>query len=324
MDDAQKEEIISLIKTEKPLLKDTSIAQYVRTLNTLYKKLKSEGEEYNYMELFKNAGKVKDALSEYHFTTARNFYTSLITILSTEVAPDKKIILQYEGIVKSNNEQYDKQNQSGIISVKQSGNFVGVEKIDELIMKLKKDEIHMAYILFSILKYHHIRNEIATLEQIALKSYNKLTTPEKKDKNFLVVGTKKLFISRNGYKTEKKYGEIIFDITHKPLIKEIRKYIKGLKDNVVFPFPDEITSDKKQQLSSYLSYYSKKYIKVNLSTTLIAKIMLSHKHLETKIAQEKDSKERGHSVGVQNVVYVKKPLPSEEAETNPKDTSGTK
>ena len=73
MDDAQKEEIISLIKAEKPLLKDTSISQYVRTLNTLYKKLKSEGEEYNYMELFKNAGKVKDALSEYHFTTARNY-----------------------------------------------------------------------------------------------------------------------------------------------------------------------------------------------------------------------------------------------------------
>ena len=192
MDDAQKEEIISLIKTEKPLLKDTSIAQYVRTLNTLYKKLKSEGEDEDYMDLFKDTQKVKDALSEYHFTTARNFYTSLITILSTEVAPDKKIILQYEGIVKSNNEQYDKQNQSGIISVKQSGNFVGVEKIDELIMKLKKDEIHMAYILFSILKYHHIRNEIATLEQIALKSYNKLTTPEKKDKNFLVVGTFKM------------------------------------------------------------------------------------------------------------------------------------
>eukprot|EP01046_Picozoa_sp_COSAG06_P123016 COSAG06_NODE_70814_length_190_cov_17.659341_2_plen_36_part_01 len=29
---------------------------------------------------------------------------------------------------------------------------------------------------------------------------------DKRDKNFMVVGSKKLFISRNGYKTNKKYG----------------------------------------------------------------------------------------------------------------------
>tara|TARA_R110000822_G_scaffold293714_1_gene415743 strand:+ start:21 stop:1037 length:1017 start_codon:yes stop_codon:yes gene_type:complete len=334
MDASQKEELTQLIKSEKPKLKSTSIAQYVRTLNTLYKKLKTDDGGETYMELFKNPDKVKDALSEYHFTTARNFYTSLITILQTEEIRDKKVILQYEDIVEEKNKAYDTENKTGIISEKQSESFQGgVEKIDELLHKLKADNMDMAFIIFSILKHHHIRNEVATLLYITLPNYNKLKTTDKfyyeEDdvkrvnkigKNYLVVGSKKIFISRNGYKTGKVYGQILFDIVDKPLIKEIRRYVKGLKDDIVFPFPekDGLKSDKRQQLANYLNYYSVKYISVKLSTTLIAKIMNSHNHLNAKLAIEKDAKERGHTNQTLLDIYVKKPLAVEE--TNPTDT----
>ena len=97
---------------------------------------------------------------------------------------------------------------------------------------------------------------------------------------------------------------IVFDITDKKLIKDIRKYISGLDGDEMFPFPDS-KGGKKQQLSNYLSYLSKREIGVNISTTLLAKIMLSHKYLDNKQAQEKDSKERGHSLATDNEVYVK-------------------
>tara|TARA_R110002126_G_scaffold68522_1_gene173511 strand:- start:1358 stop:2407 length:1050 start_codon:yes stop_codon:yes gene_type:complete len=345
MDDSQKAELTLLLQSEKPNLKSTSIAQYVRTLNTLYKnytkrtQLPTDDKDYikdggfeNEMDLFKDPKMVSILLSDYHFTSARNFYTSIITILETEEKRDKKVILQYQDIVKKNNEEYNIQNKSGIISEKQAESFnVGVDKFDELLRKLKKDKLDMAFIIFSILKHHHIRNEIATLIYITLPKYNKLKTIDKfyyEDddvekinkigKNYLVVGTKKIFISRNGYKTGKIYGQIIFDITDKPLIKEIRKYVKVLKDDEVFPFPDSSKSDKKQQLASYLGYYSKKYIGVKLSTTIIAKIMNSHNHLEAKELIEKDASERGHSSKTLLDIYVKKS--NAELETNPTDT----
>ena len=350
MDAARKEELTLLIKEEKPKLKSTSIAQYVRTLNTLYKNYKErtnlpvDHEDYiehagfeTEMELFKDPKMVSLLLSKYHFTTSRNFYTSLITILETEEKRDKKLIHHYEDIVLQKNKAYEDQNKTGIISDKQSESFSGgLDKLNELINKLKEDKIEMAFILFSILKHHHIRNEVATLLFITLQNYNKLKPIDKfyydEDdvnkvskigRNYLVVGSKKIFISRNGYKTGKVYGQIIFDIVDKPLIKEIRKYIKTLKDDNVFPFPQKegVKSNKQQQLANYLNYYSVKYIGIKLSTTLIAKIMNSHDHLEAKLAIEKDAKERGHTNKTLLDIYVKKS--SVATETTPVNKVGT-
>ena len=320
--------ITELITNEKPNLKPSSISQYVRCLMTLEKSyhypedtripLSNDTIEYikgikyeNIMDLYKDEKVVNMLLSNYHFTTARNYYTAIITLLEGENNPENKpLINKYSNIVKNSNDEYKKENESGIISLKQSDNFVSVETIDTLIHKLKTYD-KKGYILFSILKHHHLRNEIATLEIIKLQQYKKLKAPDKRDKNYMVVGTKKLFISRNGYKTDKKYGEIVFEITDKKLNKEVRNYIKGLDGNEeMFSFPDinGEGNDKKKQLSNYMSYVSKKFIGSKISTTILAKIMLSSKYLENKQAQEKDAKERGHSVSVENDVYIKAPL----------------
>ena len=302
--------ITELIKNEKPNLKPNSINQYVRCIKTLHNKILGENVESDNFDYLKNPQVLREHLSGYHFTTARNYYTAVITLLETEEPRDKNVIREYTNIVKSTNNEYKEQNKKGFISVKQSDNFVSVEKVDELIKKLKDNKIDMGYIIFSILKHHHIRNEIATLVKIPLKEYKRLKENDKKDKNYLVIGSRKIFISRNGFKTNKQYGEIVFDITNKALEKDIRKYIKTLDSDEVFPFPQNKTTDKRQQLSNYMIYLSEKYIGVKISTTLMAKIMLSHKHLENKQAQEKDSSERGHSVSVQNDVYIKASLPS--------------
>ena len=305
------EKITELITNEKPNLKPTSISQYIRCLKTLHSKIVEESEETTIFNFVKNPETLELHLSKYHFTTARNYYTAVITLLESENNPENKpLIKKYSSIVKNSNDEYKKENETGIISMKQSENFVSVEEIDKLINKLKTYD-KKGYILFSILKHHHLRNEIATLQIIKLQEFKKLKTPDKKDKNYMVVGTKKLFISRNGYKTDKKYGEIVFEITDKKLNKEVRNYIKGLDGNEeMFSFPDinGEGNDKKKQLSNYMSYVSKKFIGSKISTTILAKIMLSSKYLENKQAQEKDAKERGHSVSVENDVYIKAPL----------------
>jgi len=314
-------EFTELIKSEKPNLSPNSVKQYVRCLIILHNALAPSIKESSNYAYLKNKEKVAEFLSKYSFTTARNYYTAIITLLETETPRDKVVINDYKTIVKQSNDNYNKQNQTGIISDKQNealnGEFKnGKEKLDQLITILDKDpedikNNKMGYILFRLLYHHHIRNEIAELIRIPLMKYKKLTTEDKKDKNYLVVGSKKLFIARNGFKTGKKYGEIIFDITDKQLIKELRTYLKTLTTDEVFVFKSGKSEDssvtKRNQLSNYMIYVSKKHIGMKISTTLLAKIMMSHKYADNKLKQEKTAAERGHSLSVENAVYVKQP-----------------
>ena len=293
-----------IIKEEKPTLTEKSVEQYARCLKLLHKNVVGfEKTEDN--SFVKDYEKVENFLSKFSFTTQRNYCNAIVALLESEDKRDKVALKHYEKIVKQQNNNYKKQNESGIISDKQAGNFVGIDKVDELLDKLKQEKNKMGYIIFKILYHHHIRNEIAELQVIQLKPFKKLSLENKKDKNYLVMGSKKIFIARNGYKTGKKYGEIIFEITDKLLIKEIRQYVKTLLTNEMFPFPTQVNTDKRNQLSNFMIYLSKKHIGVNISTTIMAKIMMSHKYLENKTQQEQTAKERGHSLNVENDVYIK-------------------
>ena len=60
-------------------------------------------------------------------------------------------------------------------------------------------------------------------------------------------------------------------------------------------------------------YYSRKHIGVGISTTMLAKSILSHKYSEKVEGQKLDAAARGHSVSMQNSVYVKK-LPEDDGD----------
>lgn len=292
----------SIISKEKPLLTQKSINQYARCLKLLHINLVNHDNLENY-KFLKNTDNVEKFLSQYSLTTRRNYCTSIINLLETEENRDKDTIKYYEKITKHINNDYKKQNETGIISDKQSVNFVDIEQIDKLIELLKLNKETMGYIIFKILYHHHIRNELAELQVVELKRYKRMTINDKYNKNFLVVGSKKLFISRNGYKTGKIYGEIVFEIKDKILKRDLRKYLKTLTTDMLFTFPPN--KDKRNQLANYMIYLSKKYIGVGISTTMMAKILLSHKYLSHKKKQQESADERGHSVSTENLVYIK-------------------
>ena len=297
------ENITNIIKTQKPYLKDTSVSQYVKSIKRLYDKLGGEDESFDTFDFVKDEDKVHDYLSQFSFTTRRNYYSAIITLLQSEEKPDKSLIQKYDTIVRDNNKKYVEQNETGVVSEKQKDKLVPMEKINSLLQSLKKEKSQMEYILFKLLTLHHLRNEIATLRKITPTEYKKLKVEEREGNNFMVVGTKKITIFRNDYKTNKKYGTIKFDITDKEFQKELREYLDTLDNNIVFPYNNDIMT--KKRLTNHLMYYSKKHIGVGLSTTMIAKSILSHKYAEQQKGQKADAKVRGHSVNVQNAVYVK-------------------
>jgi len=300
-----------IIKKQKPYLKDISVSQYVKSIERLSQNLKPEDEPMESFDFIRDDEKVEVFLSKFSFTTRRNYYSAIITLLQSEEKPDKDLINKYSKIVRDTNTKYVEQNETGVVSEKQKDKLLPMEKINSLLEALKKEKSQMEYILFKLLSIYHLRNEVATLQRITPTEYKKLTNEDKGGNNYLVVGTKKITIYRNDYKTKKKYGTIKIDITDKEFQKEFRNYLNTLKNNIVFPYNNEMMS--KKRLTNHLMYYSRKHINVGISTTMLAKSILSHKYSEKVEGQKLDAAARGHSVSMQNNVYVKK-LPEDDGD----------
>ncbi len=303
------------IKKSRPNIKDSTIKSYEANLN----KLKKMFETDNYSFL-KDIGEVMDKIGDKHFTTIRNYLNAIIILLSALNHDDKydKLIKEYQSKRDDLNQQYEDENATGKISEKQEKNFVPYEDVVGMINKMgqdlkgfKKRELSakdkmllQIYIIYQIHIRLPMRNDVAGMEAITKRAYNKLTEADKKAKNYLVVEKGKMFMVLNKFKTQSKYEELRFDIP-KDLEKLLRAYLKINGMGVLFKSSTgkELT---RNQLSQLLIKYSKRYLDgKSISTTILRKIVLSHKFGDLKKEQEEMSKITGHSVETMNNVYIK-------------------
>ena len=290
---------LELIMKARPNLKPNTIKMYGFNLNKL-KKLFNE-DNLSFLSKFEE---VQDKIKDLHYTTQRNFYNAIIVYLR---AGDKneKLIEKYDTIRNTHNETYKTDNESGKISSKQSDNFVEIEELykmlnemdqDIKLHKLKKKETLTAkemtllqvYTIYNILLKIPLRNDLAGMEAISRTKYNSLSNEDKETDNYMVVD-----------KNKQK------DISvPKELEKIIRMYLKKNGMGVLF----KSSTGKpltRNALSQLLLKTSQKYLKKNISTTIIRKIVLSDLFADTKKQQEKMAEITGHSVATMNNVYVK-------------------
>ena len=179
------------------------------------------------------------------------------------------------------NDKYVEENKTGVISDKQSKNFATTEEIFEMINKMaedlksikkkskeditKKEKLLLqAYVLFNIYARMPMRNDVAGMEAITKREYNKLSAETKRDNNYLVIEKNGMFFVLNKYKTSKKYDELDLPIEDKTLKKILRYYLKINGMGVLFK-----TSTGKPltriELSKTLLKYSEKYIGKKIS-----------------------------------------------------------
>ena len=313
------ENLKDLIKEAKPNIKENTLKTYEANLNKL--KEMFETDDYSFL---KDVDKVMEKLEDKHFTTIRNYLNSIIILLLALNHEEKyeKLLKEYQEKRDELNSQY--QDQDNKISDKQSPNFVPLKDIVEMINKMgddlkgfKKKELSakdkmllQIYIIYQIHIRLPLRNDLAQMEAITKREYNKLSAEDKKAKNWLIVEKGKMFMSLNKFKTQSKYEELKFDVP-KDLEKLLRSYLKINGMGVMFK-----TSTGKQlsrnQLSQLLIKYSKKYIGKSISTTMLRKIVLSDKFGKLKKEQEEMSKVTGHSVSTMNQVYIKEPQEGKE------------
>ncbi len=323
-----EENIKDLIKKARPNIKDNSLKIYVSNLNKLMKMFESDN-----LDFLKDEKKVLEKLKDLSDNTIRNYYNAILIYLMS-INKDKKYddeIKVYGDLRDDLNKKYEDQQATGTISEKQKENFVDIKEVYDMIDKIgnekkekkikkkedltgKEKQLLMIYIIYNIYVRLPMRNDIAGMEAISKRQYNKLTEEEKKAKNYLVVEKGKMMMILNKYKTSKKYEENKIDVP-KDLEKLLRLYIRinGMGKLFTTSTGNELS---RNALSQLLLKTSQKYMGKNISTTMLRKIYLSSKYADVKEEMKKDAKIMGHSVATQQKVYVKND--DEEDESNQK------
>ena len=307
-----------IIKKARPNIKDNSVKMYVSNLEKLKKLFNTDNYDF-----LKDEKKVLDKLSNLSDNTIRNYLNAVLIYLMAINDKGKldEEVKVYTKLRDDLNKKYEDNQASGNISEKQKANFVDINEIYKMIetmgkeikdKKIKKKEdltakdktLLMVYIIFNIYVRLPMRNDIAGMEAISKRQYNKLSETEKKEKNFLVVEKNKMTMILNKYKTSKKYEENKIDIP-KDLEKLLRLYIRINGMGVLFTTSTGNPLSR-NALSQLLIKTTKKYMDKSISTTMLRKIYLSSKYSDVKDEMAKDAKVMGHSVDTQQKIYIKK------------------
>ena len=183
-----------------------------------------------------------------------------------------------------------------------------IKKKDNL--SSKELALLQVFTLFNIYVRLPMRNDVAGMESINKRVYNKLTEEDKKSKNYLVLEKNNMYFVLNKYKTSKKYEELKIDIP-KDLKKLLRYFLKVNGMGVLFKSStgNPLT---RNALSQLLIKTSQKYMGKSISTTLLRKAYMSSKYADVKEEMANDSKILGHDVATTGMnVYVKKAQPEE-------------
>jgi len=306
-------------KMIKPPLKENTIKTYISNVKKINPDL-----ELSWSKDFKEVMKKLDDMNITD-NTKKNYLNALIVIMEAlQVYPDVRS--KYISVRDGFNKQYEKENESGIISDKQAPNFTTKESFDKMVEQIRKEvtfkklkqvknptldqrNLFQLFIILQLYRLIPVRNELATLKKITPDNFSKLSDEDKEKNNYLIIDKKgKMKMSLGEYKTSKKYGVKVIDVPPVPRRLLTIWFNRYNKDNNAVFLQQKDSPLTKNNLTKMLTRASEKYMDGRkISTTMIRKIYLSDKYADKNEAQKKDSDVMGHSIDTQNKVYIKKP-----------------
>ena len=284
-------DFMKVVSANRPNIKPGSLKSY----NSAFNKALKTG-----IDIFEPE-KMVEGLQDIPLTTRRN----VLNVLSLYVEKSHPVLSTHYAKERDKlNQQYMKDNEDGIISDKQSPNFISYEEFMNYIFEVGNHinndrNTHMAYVILNFLIHRPLRNDLAGVRLMTPSEFKKLKEEEKTECYIISRGTSMTFYC-NQFATTKTRPQEIRDIDGRARI-ELQKYIKKYK----IKSGDIIFDLTKNAMSQLLIRTSQKYIQKNISTTMIRKIISSNKFLQSKIDQEEHSKSIGHSVAMDNLIYVK-------------------
>ncbi len=244
-------------------------------------------------------------------TTKRSlFQIGMVLMLSLEGEGERSKQFQKEmNALKKKYDDAHKASPDSVISENQKANMISYEELREYIDRVKEDikdnqELHMVYAILESLIRVPVRNDHAGMIYTNKRDFQHERTP---GANYLVetVNKKMTFSYYQNDKTTKTRPD-----EHQDLPKDLEKIWKAYIKRWGIKRGDVIVPLSPNDLSHLLARTSKKYIGKRVSTTLIRKIVVSHKFSDPdfkkkKAEQSAFAKKMGHSVRVQDQVYNK-------------------
>ena len=242
------------------------------------------------------------------------FAVTIVLLMSLDKDKYAKEIEVFRKEMDRLNKKYVEDNQKGeLVSKNQKENIVSYEELRTYIDMVgadigKEEMLHIAYVVLESLFRTPVRLDHAGLVFIGKRAFKHLTLEERNKHNYLVEtrGNKgKLTFAFYQDATTNKTRPEEFQDLPKDLEKIWRKYLRVMK----YQHGDVVIPLTRNHLSQVLRQTSERYIDKHIGSTLIRKIVLSEKYLDTKEMKEKQAdfaKKVGHSVAVEDLVYVKK------------------
>ena len=327
------EEIKKQIKDHRKIA-DTSLNIYSRNITKLAKDMtESEFENINFLL---DTEKVIENIKDKSLSTKKNYLSSILVFLNPtsylnkiEDNNVKDAIKIYTKLLKDYHIEYTEVIAEQKKSKQQSKNWVSMDDLFEVNKKYKNEvkkygitlnsiKIKEKYKLDALQKYvvtslyllHPPRRcEYSDMVIVSQKEYDKLKWHDREMNNYLVVGgrnSKNKFFSFGSYKTREKMG-----VQKIPMDSKLNTVLNlWLRHN---PSKYLILDSRGLQMSrngltKYLCKVFQGTGKKNISANMIRHIYLSEKYGNETTYKEKqeDATAMGHSVKVQQQVYVKK------------------
>jgi len=307
-----KEDLINKLKAKN--LSESSIKLYLRNLEKI-----NNGELKDF-KFLKNVQAVQDVLKGYKDNTKRSILISIVSVLGC--CPDDKKIVKlrkayYDLMLEKSNEIKEKETDEP--TEEQKKNWISWDDVKKRFEELKKevDEVTKNKNLnknqFDTLLYYMIlslyvispprRNKDYQYMNVVYKNTDKLS----KDKNYLAYSENKFYF--NVYKTSKKYGQKVEDISEelKKIIDLYLKFhpkIKGkVSKSVDTPFLVSYDGNPLSQVNSMTKLFNKIFGK-RISSSALRHIFLSSKYGDTIKDMKEDADKMGHTVETQKS-YIK-------------------
>ena len=301
---------MEVIKKARPQLKQGTLKNYATQLRKMEKLFGIEFVDKDPQEIVE--GIHTSGLSSNY---QRNlFAVTIVLLMSIDKDKYAKEIEVFRKEMDKLNKKYVDENQKGeLVSKNQKENIITYKELREYIDKVKADidkeeMLHIVYVVLESLFRTPVRLDHAGLIFIGKRAFKHLTLEERSKHNYLVETRgnrgKLTFAFYQDATTNKTRPEEFQDLP-KDLEKIWRKYLRVMK----YQHGDVVIPLTRNHLSQVLRQTSERYIDKHIGSTLIRKIVLSEKYLDTKEMKEKQAdfaKKVGHSVAVEDLVYVKK------------------
>ena len=286
-------------------LKPNTVDVYIKRL------MKLNNGKFNNLKFIRDIDVVMNKMDHLQSNTKESYIAMIISILKKyPIKANDKARHQYESILKDPSEYFERK-ERGVKTDAQQKNWLPKEKMDEYINEAESKGKKASRKRVNITTNDY--NDVMDWTIVSL--YTKMPPRRNKDYSEMKINSEtgnsydtdtNELVFRD-YKTDNKFGEQRFSLSKYPEMNKVMKIWMNKRSNnedgYLLSSHDGTYSFKSS--NSMTRRLNKIFGGNKVSSTALRSMYLSDKYKDTNLDMKEDAEMMGHSIGVQQTVYVK-------------------